>query len=78
MDHQLRPVVAVASTAAGIVPEVLMTTTSPGSRNDGQQVKVEWSMRRRRRDDATIMRTASRVSPRASGGSDASRSDGRS
>ncbi len=65
------PSSATASMAAGRVPEVLITTTSPGSRNRGRKVKVlgtsDPSL-----SVATSMRTASRVSPRASGGSDAS------
>ena len=66
-----------ASIAAGMVPEVLITRASPGSRNRGRKEKVEGTSERSLLV-ATSMRTASRVRPRASGGSDASRSDGSS
>ena len=60
-----------------MVPEVLTTTVSPASRNRGRKLNElgtnEPSLR-----EATSMRTASRVNPRASGGSEASRADGRS
>ncbi len=71
------PSSAVASTAAGMVPDVLTTTRSPGTTNRGSMLKVlgtcEQSL-----VVVTSMRTASRVSPLASGGSEASSADGRS
>ena len=60
-----------------VVPEVFTTRTSPASRNLGRKLN-ELETSERSCSVATSMRTASRVRPRASGGSDASSSGGRS
>ena len=66
-----------ASTAAGMVPEVL-TTTGRRPRGTWGGRRTSWGPASRSLLVATSMRTASRVRPRASGGSDASRALGRS